>query len=125
MFNLDDILRQAQGGGAAQTLARQFGISPDQAQAAMEALTPAFQMGLQRQAQQDPRRWATCFRRWPPASMPTRMATPPRRAARRERTCCPRCSARKRDRARWRNRRPRCPACRRASSRPCCRSSLR
>lgn len=54
MFNLDDILRSAQGGGAADSLARQFGISPQQAQAAMEALTPAFQMGLQRQAQQDP-----------------------------------------------------------------------
>ena len=54
MFNLDDILRQAQGGGAAQSLARQFGISPDQAQAAMEALAPAFQMGFQRQAQADP-----------------------------------------------------------------------
>jgi hypothetical protein len=54
MFNLDDILRQAQGGGAAQSLARQFGISPDQAQAAMEALAPAFQMGFQRQAQNNP-----------------------------------------------------------------------
>ena len=51
MFNLDDILRQAQGGDAAQTLARQFGVSTQQAQAAMEALAPAFQMGLKRQAQ--------------------------------------------------------------------------
>lgn len=54
MFNIDDILRSAQGGGGADALARQFGISPAQAQSAMEALTPAFQMGLQRQAQQNP-----------------------------------------------------------------------
>ncbi|MBL8588753.1 MAG: DUF937 domain-containing protein [Methylobacteriaceae bacterium] len=51
MFNLDDILRQAQGGGAIDNLARQFGLSPEQAQSAVEAMMPAFQMGLQRQAQ--------------------------------------------------------------------------
>lgn len=51
MFNLDDILRQAQGGGAIDNLARQFGLTPDQAQSAVDALMPAFQMGLQRQAQ--------------------------------------------------------------------------
>ncbi len=51
MFNLDDILRQAQGGGAIDNLARQFGLSPQQAESAVDALMPAFQMGLQRQAE--------------------------------------------------------------------------
>lgn len=50
MFNLDDILRQAQGGDAAQSLARQFGLSTQQAQDAMDALAPAFQAGLRRRA---------------------------------------------------------------------------
>ena len=51
MFNLDQILRQAQGGEAIDNLARQFGLSQQQAASAVEAMMPAFQMGLQRQAQ--------------------------------------------------------------------------
>lgn len=51
MMNLFEIMRQAQGGNAMQNLSRQFGLSPDQAQTAVEALLPAFQMGLQRQTQ--------------------------------------------------------------------------
>jgi hypothetical protein len=48
MFNLFDILQNAQGGQAMQNLAKTYGLSPEQTQAAVEALLPAFSMGLQR-----------------------------------------------------------------------------
>ena len=51
MFNLFDVIRQAQGGHGLDQIARQFGLSPDQTRAAIEALLPAFGLGLQRQAQ--------------------------------------------------------------------------
>ncbi|MGL4729889.1 MAG: DUF937 domain-containing protein [Bosea sp. (in: a-proteobacteria)] len=51
MMNLFEIMQQAQGGNAMQNLSRQFGLSPDQAQSAVEAVLPAFQMGLERQTQ--------------------------------------------------------------------------
>jgi hypothetical protein len=51
MMNLFEMMMQAQGGNAVNNMARQFGLQPDQAQGAMEALLPAFQMGMQRQAQ--------------------------------------------------------------------------
>ena len=50
MFNLFDILRSAQGGAAFDNMARQFGLSAEQAQRAAEALLPAFALGLQRNA---------------------------------------------------------------------------
>jgi hypothetical protein len=46
MFNLNDILQSAQGGQAINNLAQRFGISPDQAQAAVQALIPALSAGL-------------------------------------------------------------------------------
>lgn len=49
MLNLLDMMRQAQGGNAFGNLANQFGIAPDQAQKAVEALLPAFSMGLEQQ----------------------------------------------------------------------------
>jgi hypothetical protein len=49
MFNLNDIMQSAQGGGFMQNLARAYGLSPNQAQSAVEALLPAFTLGLQRQ----------------------------------------------------------------------------
>jgi hypothetical protein len=53
MSNLQDILQSAQGGKAADNLAERFGISPEQASAAMAALAPALGIGLQR-AMQNP-----------------------------------------------------------------------
>lgn len=51
MLNLFEIMQQAQGGNAYNNLANQFGIGPNQAQKAVEALLPAFSMGLQQQTQ--------------------------------------------------------------------------
>jgi hypothetical protein len=51
MMNLFEMMMQAQGGNAVTNMARQFGLQPEQAQGAMEALLPAFQMGMQRQAE--------------------------------------------------------------------------
>jgi hypothetical protein len=48
--NLFDILQSAQGGQAMENLARQFNLTQQQTQAAVEALLPAFSMGLKRQA---------------------------------------------------------------------------
>jgi hypothetical protein len=51
MDNLFDILRTAQNGQAIDNLARQFELSRNQAQAAVEALLPAFSLGLKRQVE--------------------------------------------------------------------------
>jgi hypothetical protein len=48
MINWFDLMRQAQGGAGLDNMARQFGLSPEQAQLAVGALMPAFAMGLQR-----------------------------------------------------------------------------
>ena len=50
MVNLYDILQSAQGGQAMDNLAKQFGLTAAQTQEAIEALLPAFSMGLKRQA---------------------------------------------------------------------------
>ncbi|MBV1706043.1 MAG: DUF937 domain-containing protein [Hyphomicrobiales bacterium] len=47
MFNLNDIMQAAQGGQGIANLAQQFGISPEQAQAAVNSLIPALSQGLQ------------------------------------------------------------------------------
>lgn len=52
MFNLNDILQSAQGGQAINNLAQRFGISPEQAQAAAQALIPALSAGLAKCATQ-------------------------------------------------------------------------
>lgn len=51
MMNLFEMMQAAQNGQAMQNLARQYGLSQQQTQAAIEALLPAFSMGLQRQTQ--------------------------------------------------------------------------
>lgn len=51
MDNLFDLLRTAQNGHAIDNLARQFELSRQQAQAAVEALLPAFSLGLKRQVE--------------------------------------------------------------------------
>jgi len=48
MSNLDDILSDAHGGQAMAILGREFGLSPDQTQAAVAALLPAISTGLKR-----------------------------------------------------------------------------
>lgn len=50
-MNLFDIMQSAQNGQAMQNLARQYGLTLQQTQAALDALLPAFSMGLQRQTQ--------------------------------------------------------------------------
>jgi hypothetical protein len=51
MANLQDILQSAQGGSAAQNLAERFGITPEQANSAIQALVPALSAGLQKAVQ--------------------------------------------------------------------------
>jgi len=46
MFNLNEIVQSAQGGQAIDNLAQRFGISPEQANAAVQALIPALSAGL-------------------------------------------------------------------------------
>jgi hypothetical protein len=48
MLNLFDMLNQSQNGQGIDQLARQFGLSQQQAQQAIEALMPAFSQGLKR-----------------------------------------------------------------------------
>ncbi len=49
-MTLNDILQSAQGGQGLQNLATQFGLSPAQTQAAIQAIIPALSHGLQRSA---------------------------------------------------------------------------
>jgi hypothetical protein len=50
-MTLSDIIQAAQGGQGVNNLASQFGLTPEQTQAAIQAMIPAFSMGLQRTAQ--------------------------------------------------------------------------
>lgn len=50
MFNLNDILQSAQGGQAINNIAERFGLSPEQAQAPVQALIPALSAGLTKAA---------------------------------------------------------------------------
>lgn len=50
MLNLFDMLDQSQNGQGIELLARQFGLSQDQARQAVEALLPAFSRGLKQNA---------------------------------------------------------------------------
>ncbi|MGE0502869.1 MAG: DUF937 domain-containing protein [Rhizobiaceae bacterium] len=50
MLNLFDMMTKAQSGGGVDLLARQFNLSQQQAQLALEALLPAFSEGLKRNA---------------------------------------------------------------------------
>jgi len=61
MVNWFDLMRQAQGGAGIENLARQFGLSPQQTNAALAAMMPALAMGLQRAAT-DPAAMAQLFK---------------------------------------------------------------
>lgn len=50
-MTLNDIIQSAQGGAGLQNLASQFGLTPEQTQAAVQAIIPALSHGLQRAAQ--------------------------------------------------------------------------
>lgn len=50
MINLYEIMANAQNGEAIQALARQYRLSPEQANAAVEAVLPAFSMGFKQMA---------------------------------------------------------------------------
>lgn len=50
MLPLFDMIRNAQDGRGVEVMARQFGLSTEQAEAAIEALTPALSQGLKRNA---------------------------------------------------------------------------
>src|SRR5207237_7246976 len=50
-MTLNDIIQAAQGGQGVNNLAAQFGLTPEQTQAAIQAMIPAFSHGLQRTAQ--------------------------------------------------------------------------
>lgn len=50
MLNLFEMLARAQGGAAMDAFARQFKLTPQQTEAAVEALLPAFMLGLQQMA---------------------------------------------------------------------------
>ena len=47
-MTLNDIIQAAQGGQGVNNLANQFGLTPEQTQAAIQAMMPAFSMALQR-----------------------------------------------------------------------------
>lgn len=51
MLNLNDLVQSAQGGQAVDNLASRFGLSPQQAQSAINAVLPAFEMGMQNKIQ--------------------------------------------------------------------------
>lgn len=53
MFNPLDML-QGQNGAGMHSVAQQFGLTPEQTRRAMEALMPAFALGMQRSAAPDP-----------------------------------------------------------------------
>jgi len=50
-MNLNEIIQAAQGGQGINNIASQFGLSPEQTQAAIQAVIPAFSKGLQGAAQ--------------------------------------------------------------------------
>jgi len=50
-MTLNDIIQAAQGGQGVNNLAAQFGLTPEQARAAVQAAMPAFSQGLQRVGQ--------------------------------------------------------------------------
>lgn len=69
MINLFELMRQAQG-NPAEAMARQFGLSPPQAESAIDALLPAFALAIQRQFQ-DPQAWPTLFQAFAAAQQQT------------------------------------------------------
>ena len=115
MNYLQDILAQAQQGQAIDNLARTYGISSDQAQQAVEAVLPAFAVGLQRSTQ-TPQSFAELLGTMSRNPYGQAFNDPSvTMSARRAMTRSPRCSARRMSAAPWRCR----PPPRAASARRC------
>eukprot|EP01037_Dinobryon_pediforme_P009584 gene9584-9661_t len=76
MFSLNDILASAQNSQNMGQLAQQFSISPQQTQAAVQSLLPAFAIGLQQQAAA-PQNIATLLASMMAPSPPPAPAAPP------------------------------------------------
>jgi hypothetical protein len=82
MFNLYEILRNAQGGHALDNLATQFGITAEEADAAVKAVVPALSAGFLNQAS-EPMRSARSLALWGRASIwPLSPTRPPRKRPR-------------------------------------------
>jgi hypothetical protein len=54
MVDVPSLVKAAQGGDVVGNLAQQFGLSPEQAKAAVDSLSPAVAQSLQKQAEADP-----------------------------------------------------------------------
>lgn len=67
MLNLFEILQSSQNGAAIEALARQHGLTPKQAETAIDVLLPAFTLALQRQAQ-NPQGWLGLMSAFQPAT---------------------------------------------------------
>lgn len=67
VFNIFELMSAAQGGAGMDALARQFGLSQEQARRTMAALMPAFALGLQRNAA-DPTGFASLLNMMPGGS---------------------------------------------------------
>jgi hypothetical protein len=61
MLNLFELMQQSQNGEAVEALARQFGLSQQQASGAVDAVLPAFMLGFQRMMQQGQPQAAAAF----------------------------------------------------------------
>lgn len=70
MFNLFEMLQQSQNGAAIDTVAQQFGLTPRQAENAVDVLLPAFTLALQRQMQ-NPQVWPTLLSAMQPPAPPS------------------------------------------------------
>ena len=67
MLNLFEILQSSQNGAAVEALASRHGLTPKQAETAIDVLLPAFTLALQRQAQ-NPKGWLGLMSPFEPAT---------------------------------------------------------
>ncbi|MFO1147689.1 MAG: DUF937 domain-containing protein [Alsobacter sp.] len=67
MLNLFEMIQQAQNGAAVDAMAKQFDLTPKQAENAVDVLLPAFALALQRQMQ-NPQLWPSFFAAMQPPS---------------------------------------------------------
>ncbi|WP_460449214.1 DUF937 domain-containing protein [Alsobacter sp. SYSU BS001988] len=75
MINLFEMMQNAQGGQAVDNLARQFGLTANQSEAAVDALLPAFTIALRRQLK-NPQAWPLLMAALSVPPAPTSAATP-------------------------------------------------
>jgi hypothetical protein len=80
-MTLNDILHGAQGGQAVANLGAQFGLAPEAAEAAVQAMIPAFSAGLTSMAPIPPLS-ARCSTNWRAGRTRRRTPIPPKPQAR-------------------------------------------